>query len=359
MTKMKQSNDVNVIQRILNDYPLMILDGALATELEQHGCDLDDPLWSARVLLENPDVIVQVHADYFRAGADCAITSSYQATVEGFRKRGIGEQAALELIRKTVELAAKARDDVWAEVQDVIVEGGSSTRPLAEVSSGHAKNVGNEQGENRTGEHTGGEKLGRPRPIVAGSVGPYGAYLADGSEYVGHYGVSDETLAAFHRPRMAALVEAGADVLALETIPSLQEARVLVELLKEFPETCAWLSFSLKDGTSISEGTPLEVCAQTFGSEPQLAAIGLNCAPMEVVTEAIGILRRASDKPVIVYPNSGETYDAETKTWSGQGSCGSMKDASEQWVAAGAQIIGGCCRTTPHQISELAKKWRN
>nr|WP_154960800.1 homocysteine S-methyltransferase [Paenibacillus xylanexedens] len=357
MTQREQTNDINVVQRILDEYRIMILDGALATELEQHGCDLDDPLWSARVLLENPDIIVNVHADYFRAGADCAITSSYQATVEGFRKRGIGEEAALDLIRKTVELAAKARDDVWAEVQEAtVVEG--STGQLVDVSSGRAENVGNEQSEYRTGEHTSGEKLRRPRPVVAGSVGPYGAYLADGSEYVGHYGVSDETLAEFHRPRMAALIEAGADILAFETIPSLQEARVLVELLKEFPEAYAWISFSLKDGTSISEGTPLEGCAQAFGSEPQIAAIGLNCAPMEVVTEAIGILRQACDKPIIVYPNSGETYDAETKTWSGQGSCGSMKDASEQWVAAGAQIIGGCCRTTPYQISELAKKWR-
>lgn len=357
MTQREQTNDINVVQRILDEYPIMILDGALATELEQHGCDLDDPLWSARVLLENPDIIVNVHADYFRAGADCAITSSYQATVEGFRKRGIGEEAALGLIRKTVELASKARDDVWAEMQGGTVADGS-TGQLVDVSSGRAENVGNEQSEYRTSEHTSGEKVRRPRPVVAGSVGPYGAYLADGSEYVGHYGVSDETLAAFHRPRMAALIEAGADILAFETIPSLQEAQVLVELLKEFPEAYAWLSFSLKDGTSISEGTSLQVCAQTFGSEPQIAAIGLNCAPMEVVTEAIGILRQGRDKPVIVYPNSGEIYDAETKTWSGQGSCGSMKDASEQWVAAGAQIIGGCCRTTPHQISELAKKWR-
>lgn len=358
MTQGEQMNDNNVVQRILDEYPIMILDGALATELEQHGCDLDDPLWSARVLLENPDVIVNVHADYFRAGADCAITSSYQATVEGFRQRGIGEEAALELIRKTVELAAKARNDVWAEMQGAPA-GEGSTGGLVDVSSGRAENVGDEQREHRAGEHTSGEKLRRPRPVVAGSVGPYGAYLADGSEYVGHYDVSDETLAAFHRPRMAALIEAGADILAFETIPSLQEAQVLVELLKEFPDTYAWLSFSLKDGTSISEGTPLEICAQTFGSEPQIAAIGLNCAPMEVVTEAIGILRQGSDKPIIVYPNSGELYDAETKTWSGQGSCGSMKDASEQWVAAGAQIIGGCCRTTPHQISELAKKWRS
>ncbi|WP_413407130.1 homocysteine S-methyltransferase [Paenibacillus amylolyticus] len=351
---MTQAQQTNPIEQILREHPVMILDGALATELEQHGCDLDDPLWSARVLLENPDVIVQVHADYFRAGADCAITSSYQATVDGFRKRGIGEQAALELIRKTVELAAQARDDVWAEVQSGLVERESSTGQLVEAPSVRSGNV--ENITDRTGDRE-ADSL-RLRPIIAGSVGPYGAYLADGSEYVGHYGVSDETLVEFHRPRMAALLEAGADILAFETIPSLQEAKVLVDLLKEFPHAYAWLSFSLKDGTSISEGTPLEVCAQTFGSEPQIAAIGLNCAPMEVVTEAVGILSSASDKPVIVYPNSGETYDAVTKTWSGQGTCGSMSDASEQWVAAGAKIIGGCCRTTPHQIGALAKKWR-
>ncbi|WFR64466.1 homocysteine S-methyltransferase [Paenibacillus amylolyticus] len=324
---MTQAQQTNPIEQILREHPVIILDGALATELEQHGCDLDDPLWSARVLLENPDVIVQVHADYFRAGADCAITSSYQATVDGFSMRGIGEKEALDLIRKTVELAAKARDDVWDELQ---------TSDISEAGV-----------------------LARPRPIIAASVGPYGAYLADGSEYVGHYGVTDETLTAFHRPRMAALLEAGADILAFETIPSLQEAQVLVDLLKEFPHAYAWLSFSLKDGTAISEGTPLETCARWFGSEPQIAAIGLNCAPMEVVTEAVSILSRASDKPVIVYPNSGEVYDAATKTWSGQGTCGRMSDASEQWIAAGAKIIGGCCRTTPHQIGELAKKWRS
>ena len=355
---MTQEQQTNPIEKILREHPVMILDGALATELEQHGCDLDDPLWSARVLLENPDVIVQVHADYFRAGADCAITSSYQATVDGFRKRGIDEQSALELIRKTVELAVQARDDVWAEVQSGVVGSKGLKGQSVEVPSVRVETLENEEHRaDRKGDRE-GDCLLRPRPIIVGSVGPYGAYLADGSEYVGHYGVSDETLAVFHRPRMAALIEAGADILAFETIPSLQEAQVLVDLLKEFPHAYAWLSFSLKDGTSISEGTPLEVCAQTFGSEPQVAAIGLNCAPMEVVTEAVGILSRTSDKPVIVYPNSGETYDAATKTWSGQGTCGSMRDASEQWVAAGAKIIGGCCRTTPHQIGALAKKWR-
>ncbi|PGP51848.1 homocysteine S-methyltransferase, partial [Bacillus thuringiensis] len=211
------SNKINPIDDILSQHSIMLLDGALATELEAHGCNLDDPLWSARVLLENPELIYQVHSDYFRAGADCAITASYQATISGFSTRGIQEQEALELIKKTVLLARRARDDFWKE----------------------------------------NTQTNRPKPLVVASVGPYGAYLADGSEYVGNYVVTDKTLADFHRSRMSALIEAGADLLAFETIPSLQEARVLDTLLREFPETYAWLSFSLKNEKEISEGMKL------------------------------------------------------------------------------------------------------
>jgi homocysteine S-methyltransferase len=239
---------------------------------------LDDPLWSARVLLENPELIYQVHSDYFRAGADCAITSSYQATIDGFSKRGIQEKEALELIKETVLLARKARDDFWQE----------------------------------------NSQTNRPKPLVAASVGPYGAYLADGSEYVGNYGVTDETLIDFHRTRMSALIEAGADLLAFETIPSLQEAKVLASLLKEFPDTYAWLSFSLKNEKAISDNTPLAECARVFGDNEQIVAIGLNCAPVTIVTEAINELRTNTKKRIIVYPNSCETYNPVTKTWHGQ-----------------------------------------
>lgn len=228
-------NKINPIEAILEGHSVMILDGALATELESHGCDLDDPLWSARVLLENPEVIYQVHSDYFRAGADCAITASYQATVEGFALRGIQEKEALDLIRKTVLLARKARDEFWKEEYQTI----------------------------------------RPKPLVAASVGPYGAYLADGSEYVGNYGVSDETLAAFHRSRISALVEAGADILAFETIPSLQEAKVLHSLLKDYPEVYAWLSFSLKMKKRLVTAhcwRSVQDCLGTMSKLPQLAS---------------------------------------------------------------------------------------
>jgi homocysteine S-methyltransferase len=309
---------LNPIEAILRDYPVMILDGALATELEQHGCDLDDPLWSARILLENPEVIYQVHSDYFRAGADCAITSSYQATIDGFLKRGIEEEEALQLIKKTVLIARKARDDFWKEEMEA----------------------------------------SRPKPLVAASIGPYGAYLADGSEYTGNYGVTDEVLIDFHRPRMSAMIEAGADILAFETIPSLQEAKVLCDLLDEFPNTYAWLSFSLKNEKAISDGTLLEVCANTFGDNGQIAAIGINCAPLELVNEAIKVFSSRIKKPIIVYPNSGEAYDPATKTWHGQKSCLELDHLSEDWFKAGARLIGGCCRTAPHHIEKISKKWR-
>ncbi|WP_082235326.1 homocysteine S-methyltransferase [Halobacillus massiliensis] len=307
----------NPIDSILKKFSPIILDGALATELEKQGFDLDDPLWSARVLMENPDAIAKIHADYFRKGADVAITSSYQATIEGFAQRGIRKEKAIELIKKTVLLARGARDEVWKEIK----------------------------------------KTNRPKPLVAASVGPYGAYLADGSEYKGNYKISDVELKKFHRPRLEALIEAGADLLALETIPSLQEAKVLISLLEEFPETSAWLSFTLKDGKSISDGASLQECASAVHNRQQVAAIGVNCAPISDASAAVEEFYKYTNKPIIVYPNSGERYNPETKTWCGS-TDGSFETQSEVWFKNGARIIGGCCRTSPEHIESLYRKWR-
>ncbi|QHT45627.1 homocysteine S-methyltransferase [Bacillus sp. SB49] len=310
-------NKRNPIKQLLETKKTIILDGALATELETYGFDLDDPLWSARVLLENPDAIRKVHADYFRNGADIAITASYQATIDGFKQRGIDEDKARTLIKDTVRLAQEARSDVWREADD------------------------------------------RAYPVVAGSVGPYGAYLADGSEYIGNYGVTDEQLKEFHRPRIEALIEAGADVLAFETIPSLQEAKVLTELLGEYPGASAWLSFSLKNGSQISDGTEWRRCIDVIEGREQVVAVGVNCAPIPDATEAVGHIRALTDKPIILYPNSGETYDPDTNDWYGERSCQRFDEQSDRWVEAGATIIGGCCRTTPDHIQSLARRWQN
>lgn len=307
---------MNPLTQLLRETPLVVLDGALATELERRGCDLNDPLWSARALLECPERIAAVHADYFEAGADCAITASYQASVEGFRRRGLDEDQALELIRRSVALAREARDRFW------------------------------EQPRNRRG---------RLRPLVAGSVGPYGAFLADGSEYRGDYTLTEDQLVAFHRPRLGALVEAGADLLACETIPCLREAAALVRLLAEYPHVHAWISFSARDGEHLCSGEPMDQAARWLDGQPQVAAAGINCTAPRHVASLIGILRRHCGRPVLVYPNSGEAYDAATKTWSGAAPGEAFGRLAREWREAGAQLIGGCCRTTPADIREVAR----
>jgi len=306
---------LNPIASILDHYPVLVIDGALATELERRGCDLKDDLWSAKILLEQPEMIKQVHYDYFKAGADCAITASYQATIEGFSKRGLDEQEALALIQKSVRLAVEARDEFWSEPTN---------------------------------------RRGRSKPFVAASVGPYGAFLADGSEYRGNYGLSETELIDFHRPRMKVLIEAGADLLACETIPCLIEAQGLVKLLDEFHTIQAWISFSCRDETHDNEGQRLEDCVRLVETSQFVAGVGVNCTSPRYIQSLIAEARKATDKPVLVYPNSGETYDAAKNGWDGQPVYESFSEEAKGWYKAGARLIGGCCRTTPEDIRGIA-----
>jgi homocysteine S-methyltransferase len=308
---------MDALAAMLRARPLLVVDGALATELERRGCDLRDPLWSAKLLIEAPALIRQIHADYFVAGADLAITASYQASFEGFARRGLSHTQAAELMTLAVRLAVEARDAFWAEPAN---------------------------------------RVGRLRPLVAASVGPYGAMLHDGSEYRGDYGLSQAELVAFHRPRLAVLAAAGADLLACETIPCLAEARALAELLCEHPQQAAWLSFSARDGARISAGTPLDACVSALEAYPQLVALGVNCTAPEHIASLVRAARSATNKPIIVYPNSGETWQAQAGSWVGEASCADFAAQAVTWHAAGAQLIGGCCRTTPAHIAAL-RQW--
>jgi len=306
---------MNPITNILKDFPLIILDGALATELERLGCDINDSLWSAKILAQNPEIIEKVHYDYFASGADCAITSSYQATIEGYIEKGFTEFEAISLIKKSVTIAKKARDDFWKN-------------PL--------------------------HRINRPTPLVAGSVGPYGAYLADGSEYRGDYKISEEDLIEFHRPRVKILVSAGVDILACETIPSLIESKAIIKLLKEFPNVYCWMSFSAKNDLQISDGTLISDCAKYLDAFTQVAAIGINCSAPAHIQSLIEEIKKNSKKPIVVYPNSGEEYDACSKTWHGNSSSEIYSRSTKSWFDKGAQLIGGCCRTTPEDIKSIA-----
>ncbi|MGO9513895.1 MAG: homocysteine S-methyltransferase [Steroidobacteraceae bacterium] len=302
------------IARFLAERPLLILDGALATELERRGADLADPLWSAKYLLEQPQLIRSVHYDYFKAGADVATTATYQATFEAFCARGLERNDAARSMRDAVALAAAARDEFWSDPKN---------------------------------------RARRLRPLIAASVGPYGAVLADGSEYRGHYTVSDQALMAFHRPRLEVLAQSGADLVACETIPCLREALVLANLLKEFPAITAWLSFSCRDGARNCEGEEISRCAAALQDNAQIAAVGVNCTRPEHLSDLLRHMRDHTDKPLVAYPNSGECYDPSTKRWAGARVATPFGERVRDWYHAGARLIGGCCRTTPDDIQAL------
>ncbi|NUQ99087.1 MAG: homocysteine S-methyltransferase [Streptomyces sp.] len=285
----------------------VVLDGGMSNQLESAGHDLSDELWSARLLAERPEAITDAHLAYYEAGADVAITSSYQATFEGFAGRGIERERAAELLALSVELAREAARQAQAK---------GATRPL----------------------------------WVAASVGPYGAMLADGSEYRGRYGLSVDELERFHRPRLEVLAAARPDVLALETVPDSDEAAALLRGVRGLGVP-AWLSYSV-DGGRTRAGQPLEEAFGLAADADEVIAVGVNCCAPEDVDGAVRTAVRVTGKPVVVYPNSGEAWDADARAWAGRSSF-----ASEQvtgWRESGARLIGGCCRVGPSAIAGIA-----
>lgn len=304
------------LAELLEQQGPLVIDGALATELEARGHDLSHPLWSGKTLKEKPEAIKQVHLDYFLAGADIAITASYQTTTQGLKDHfQLDEDEAKDLIRLSVRLAQEAKNEAAKHGVDNILN-----------------------------------------LLVAGSVGPYGAYLANGSEYTGDYDLSTAQYENFHRPRIQALVEAGVDLLAIETMPNSLEIRAIRDLLQvEFPSTVAWYSCTLKDATHLADGSPLfDLSSAFYGYERQVLAVGFNCVQPEIALEALEHMRTLTTLPLLCYPNSGETYKAEQHSWSGDRSTEQMRDLALRYRAEGAQLVGGCCRTTPKDIKSIA-----
>ena len=281
-----------------------VLDGGLSNALAGRGHDLSDELWTARLLRDAPGEIGAVHRAYFAAGADVATTASYQASVEGFERAGLDRAEAERLIVRSVTIAREVRDE------------------LAED--------------------------GRIR-LVAASVGPYGAVLADGSEYRGRYGLSAARLRDFHLPRVELLASAAPDLLAVETIPDADEAEVLVEILSEVGLP-AWLSYSV-DGPRTRAGQPLDA-AYEIAAGTDLVAVGVNCCRPEDVLPALDAAHRMTGLPGIAYPNSGQGWDSRTHTWTGQ----TAYDVAlaPRWVDAGAGFVGGCCQVGPSDIAAVA-----
>jgi len=337
----------------LTERGYVVLDGGLATALEAAGHVLDSDLWSAALLRDRPEAIASVHRAFLDAGADCITTASYQASFPGFADAGIDDDQAVALLRRSSEIALAARE-AWVGARRERVGPGGRSGARATRPDGTTASPG-------TGSGADG-----PRPLVAASVGPWGAFLADGSEYDGRYGISRDELDRFHRRRFGLLASTGVDLLACETIPSGDEAEVLLGILDDHSDnTWAWLSFACRDGAHLHDGTPIEDVVGRCGEHERVAAVGVNCTPPrhvpELVERAAGALQRADALPLIAYPNSGEAYDASSGSWSG-GSRAALPD-HEAWLRgvlearrAGARILGGCCRVGPRAIAELRER---
>ena len=301
-------------ERFLDRQGFVVLDGGLATALEAAGHRLDTALWSARLLLDAPDAIRAAHLAYLRAGADCVTTASYQASFEGFAAAGLDAREAESLLGRSVELAREASDAFWS---------------------------------------ASAEREGRLRPIVAASAGPYGAYLADGSEYDGRYVIGRDALADFHRRRLHVLAGTSADLVAFETIPSSIEASVIAEILAEVPETWAWITFTCMDAERLWDGSGITEAVSAALAAPRLAGVGVNCTAPRHVKALVTAVRSVTDLPVLAYPNSGEVYDADAHRWVGEAAGEEWLAGASDWFAEGARVIGGCCRIGPLTIRRL------
>jgi homocysteine S-methyltransferase len=304
-----------------------VVDGGMATELEHLGADITGPLWSAHVLEDAPEKVVAVHLTYLEAGADVLLTASYQVSRKGYAEYGLAAGLADAALLRAVELARLARSEYFAVA--------------------------------------GGRKV-----LIAASLGPYGAALHNGAEYTGDYACSYGELVAFHRERIAVFAEAGLgirpDLLAFETLPSLEEARAIGEALEaeseRWPELAAWFCFNCPDARAarleVAHGELLRECAGLAAGFPQTVAVGVNCTHPKWIAGLIGELKAASDQPVVVYPNSGEDWDAEARCWIGSGDAAGFGELSREWYAGGAQMVGGCCRTRPEHIRQVAGNHR-
>jgi len=287
----------------------LLLDGGLSQQLQAQGLDLNHPLWTGQVLLEQPEEIKRAHLAFLEAGARCLITSSYQISSAGLMKMGLNEAEVLHIFRQSVSLAKEAR----AEFLEKNIDGG---------------------------------------PIyIAVSIGPYGATLSDGSEYRGDDTLSEQELLDFHAPRFAMLDELEADCYACETIPSLREARVLAELLAQ-SKTAGWITFTCKDEKHISDGTPLAACASELADRQGVFALGINCTRPQFITPLIEELKpHLGHCKLVVYPNSGEIFSAEKKEFYGDAS--PLNKLAVEWLDLGVDILGGCCRVGPETIRDF------
>ena len=285
------------------DTPTILLDGGLAIELHNAGARVDSDLWTAKVIIKRPEYVIAAHQAYLEAGAQIISTASYQATPRGLIASGLSPSEAEDVIRQSIELAEEAR---------------ARTNSSA---------------------------------LIAASIGPYGAYLAGGQEYTGEYDIDREDLLSFHLERIDIIEASAADLFAIETIPNKAEIGVLVDILRAKPDCAAWISLSCKNENQLADGSLLGPIVEQLNAVDNVIAIGINCCAPALAEKIARWMRSATSKPLVVYPNRGQIYDATTKEWQGDGE--TLTNALASVMNSGSSLIGGCCEVDAEAISEL------
>ena len=304
---------MNKVNNWINQQDHILIDSSMSTGLEERGLKLNSNLWTAAALESHEDLIVDVHKKYFDAGSSMTTTNTYQASVPGLVKAGYSEDQAIALIKKAVELADRGRNE--------------STNP-------------------------------NPKWLLGG-VGPYGAFLANGSEYTGDYSLTDEEYIAFHEGRIKAMVEAGIDVLILETLPNINELKAITEYTKQF-DIPVIVAASLRDKSHLADGSSLIEVASFLESQEHVIAYGLNCTKPQLVTPALKVLKQShpTHKPFIAFPNSGATYNPEIKEWNHDDlSFEEFDELIAQWFNLDLKFVGGCCCMTEEQEQHIHDKF--
>ena len=289
----------------------LLLDGGLGTELERHGHTQLGKLWSSALVRTNPAAIREVHREYLHAGAACITSATFQASLPTLRSAGLHQAEAEDLLRDAVALASRERDRFFHHHPQAL------------------------------------------RPLVAASIGPFGASLCNGAEYTGDYRLTQRELRAFHADRWTVLCDSEADLIAFETIPSMDEARALLSLLATQPKRSAWISFTCRDTRHLTDGTPLKEVIEATNDAANLCAVGVNCIAPRNASRITENLAAISNKPIIVYPNASNDWDLTSRTAHDETSPEDFARAATQWLKAGAYVIGGCCRTTPAHIAAI------
>ncbi len=285
----------------------ILLDGGLATTLEGRGHDLSGDLWSAELLVEKPDEIMAVHRAFIDAGSEIITTASYQVSFRGFAAAGFSHEETTQVLRSSVLLAREAA------VADGV--------------------------------------------LVAASVGPYGAALANGAEFRGRYGITPDAIRSFHRERLKVLVDSGADLVAFETMPDLDEVEVLIELMAtDHPNMPYWVSFSCQDEANTNAGQSFADAVDAVAGNDACIAVGINCSSPRLVTALLKSAATArGEKPFIVYPNAGKTWDGTNRRWLDRGTDRFSTSTVREWVTNGARLIGGCCGIDPSGVAALRR----